>query len=378
MAAQMGPWRPRDLAKPPLYRWINAETEPVRQLIYSGPAYGNLASTDVFAYYAKPSNGATGKRPAIVLVHGGDGYAFKDWVQLWASRGYHAIAMDLGGSGPDYQRLSKGGPSQNSREKFTSIAQPQDRQWVYHAVSNVMAAHSLIRSLPDVDTSRTIMAGVSWGGFLTTIVAGLDPRLSAVSISYGCGFLNEPGSVFDQDFLSLTAQQRTQWLTKYDPSNYLPQVRTPVLWLAGATDQYFAPVSLSKSSSLVAQNSQYSLRPYFKHSQSDGANAPEIEVFFNQILFGAPPLATLTAEHVGSGLVSARVLAKTRVYGAALSYTTDNTLPYESRRWITLPAKVEGSSITAPALPTNTTIWFLTAVDERNTIVSGAYHVVQH
>ena len=318
-----------------------------------------------------------GKRPAIVLVHGGDGYAFKDWVQLWASRGYHAIAMDLGGNGSDNQRLAKGGPSQNATEKFTSITQPQDQQWVYHAVANVMAAHSLIRSLPDVDTTRTAMAGVSWGGFLTSIVAGLDPRLSAASISYGCGYLAEPGGLFDQNFGLLTDQQRSQWIARYDPSNYLPLATTPVLWLAGATDQYFTPVSLGKSSGLVAENSQYSLRPYFRHSQNDGANAPEIEIFFNQILFGGAPLATLSAEYLGFGVVTAKVLAKTRINNASLSYTTDKTLPYELRKWVTLPAKVDGTSITAPAPPADATIWFLNAVDERNTIVSSAYHIIQ-
>jgi hypothetical protein len=284
--------------------------------------------------------------------------------------------MDLGGNGPDHQHLPKGGPSQGSTEKFTSITQSQDQQWVYHAVANVMAAHSLIRSLPDVDTDRTTIAGVSWGGFLTSIVAGLDPRLSAASISYGCGYLGEPGGLFDQSFTALTGQQRNQWIAKYDPSNYLPFARIPVLWLAGATDQYFTPVSLSKSYELVEKNSLYSLRPFFRHSQGDGANAPEIEVFFNQVLFDGKPLPALIAQHIGFGQVTAKVLTKTRIFSASLSYTTDTTLPYEARKWVTLPAKVDGVSITAPAPPDNTTIWFLNAVDERNTIVSSEYHIV--
>lgn len=87
LLSQVGPWNPRQLAQAPAYRWLNPETETVRQIIYSGTAYGSLTSTDVFAYYSKPTNGVTGastpgNSPAIVLIHGGGGQAYKEWVQL--------------------------------------------------------------------------------------------------------------------------------------------------------------------------------------------------------------------------------------------------------------------------------------------------------
>lgn len=40
------------------------------------------------------------KVPGMVLVHGGGGTAFEDWVQLWVQRGYAAIAMDTCGQVP--------------------------------------------------------------------------------------------------------------------------------------------------------------------------------------------------------------------------------------------------------------------------------------
>jgi hypothetical protein len=36
----------------------------------------------------------------MVLIHGGGGTAFADWVRLWTGRGYAAIAMDLCGCVP--------------------------------------------------------------------------------------------------------------------------------------------------------------------------------------------------------------------------------------------------------------------------------------
>ncbi len=61
--------------------------------------------------------------PAVVLVHGGGGKAFEEWARLWAERGYAAIAMDLGGCGPDRKPLPDGGPNQSDTVKFGAIDQ---------------------------------------------------------------------------------------------------------------------------------------------------------------------------------------------------------------------------------------------------------------
>src|SRR5690242_6414454 len=84
------PWKLEGLSKPPKFEWIN-ETEPVRSLFYEGEKY-NGKPTRVFAYYASPRTlGRAMKQnphPAIVLVHGGGGTAFREWAELWAQNGY--------------------------------------------------------------------------------------------------------------------------------------------------------------------------------------------------------------------------------------------------------------------------------------------------
>jgi hypothetical protein len=39
-------------------------------------------------------------------------------------------------------------------------------QWSYHAVANVILAHSLLLSFGDVDKERTAVTGISWGGYM--------------------------------------------------------------------------------------------------------------------------------------------------------------------------------------------------------------------
>ncbi|HKZ01885.1 MAG TPA: acetylxylan esterase [Pyrinomonadaceae bacterium] len=155
------------MSQPPYFEWLDREGH-VRSLHYQGRAYKGKP-TRVFAYYATPA-ALTGESvqdhslPAVVLVHGGGGTAFTEWVELWAKRGYAAIAMYLAGCGPDRKRLSDGGPDQGGQEKFGAIDLPSGNQWTYHAVADVILAHSLIRSFREVDANRTAVTGISWTG----------------------------------------------------------------------------------------------------------------------------------------------------------------------------------------------------------------------
>ena len=91
-----GPWNLETLRRPPKVTIIE-KSKTVTALYYEGEPYKGNA-TRVFAYLARPER-SDGKLPAMVLVHGGGGKAFKQWAELWAKRGYVALAMDLAGHG---------------------------------------------------------------------------------------------------------------------------------------------------------------------------------------------------------------------------------------------------------------------------------------
>src|SRR4051812_15857510 len=91
-----GPWNLESLKLPPHPTW-GAEAGLVREVFYEGEPFQGKP-TRVFAYYGRPKG--EGPFPAMVLVHGGGGKAFREWATLWAERGYAALAMDLAGHGP--------------------------------------------------------------------------------------------------------------------------------------------------------------------------------------------------------------------------------------------------------------------------------------
>lgn len=362
--AQTANWPLDKLRQPPAVRWLNTDTARVRELVYEGEAYGSLPKTEVFAYYATPGslrgNSAQDHNlPAVVLVHGGGGQAFREWVELWARRGYAALAMDLGGNGPDGKRLPLGGPDQDGHRKFTSIDSTQDKQWVYHAVANVIRAHSLLRTFPNqapgtIDSSRTAITGISWGGFLTCIVAGLDDRFKVAVPVYGCGFIDQPGGFFyDKEFGVMPADQRTRWIARYDPQHFVGKARMPMLWVNGTNDVFYPPTIFSQTYSLVKSPANYRISTTLKHGHVDGWTPPEIGWFIDSYLTGGIALPRLSDVRTRRGRAWAVVASALTLTQATLSFTSDTTLPYSDRRWQTVPAQIRGRRIATDLPPPN-------------------------
>ena len=240
-----GPWDLAELKKTPAAEW-GEKSELVQEVYYAGePLAGK--PTRVFAYYARPESG-DGPFPGMVLVHGGGGTAFAQWATLWAKRGYAAVAMDMGGCGPGRKRLDDGMPGQGHPEKFRKFTTDEEARslWTYHAVAAVIRGHSLLAARQEVDPQRTGLTGISWGGYLTCIVAGLDDRFKVVVPVYGCGFLHE-NSCWLGEFNRLGPEQTKRWVAYYDPSRYLPGVRCPILFVNGTNDFAYPLDSYQKS-----------------------------------------------------------------------------------------------------------------------------------
>ncbi len=360
------PWDLQELSKPPEFEW--SEGVEVRSLYFKSENYQGKP-TRIFAYYATPGSLATDSAmdknlPAVVLVHGGGGKAFEPWVRLWAKRGYAAIAMDLSGSRPD------SGPAQSHVGKFGAISQAVTEQWTYHAVANVIRAHSLIRSFEEVDASRTALTGISWGGYLTCIVAGLDNRFQAAVPVYGCGFLHENSSWLSE-FAKMSPELKSKWITLWDPSQYVGSTSVPMLFVNGGRDFHYPPDSYAKTYALV--NSQKNIRfsPALPHGHIF-ASPLAIELFINHYAKGGTPLPLITLQKNDKLNVNATVKSETKLVTAQLYYSTD-AIPgnNKKRNWIKLPAEINQNRIRSKLPPQDTVVWFLTLVDERNAMVSS-------
>jgi dienelactone hydrolase len=355
-----GPWDLAMLRQNPGAEWGN-RTGLVQEVYYQGEPYQGKP-TRIFAYVARPSEGA-GPFPAMVLVHGGGGKAFRNWAEHWAKRGYVAIAMDTAGCGPN-GRLPDGGPGQGDESKFRNFTAMETRDmWTYHAVAAVVRGHSLVRSLPEVDRNRIGLTGISWGGYLTCIVAGIDERFKVAVPVYGCGFLGDNSHWSDKSLAALNPESRQLWLRTFDPSEYVGGVRYPILFLDGSNDFAYPLDSFKKTSLLVPEQFRHTsiiLNMPHGHIWTFG----EVDAFVDNALRGGPPLPKLNALKVQNGLATASIRLPVSVKKAELIYTLDSGV-WQKRQWQTIPADWDGAVVSAHLPEQRPLTFYLCVTDDR-------------
>jgi dienelactone hydrolase len=310
------------------------------------------------------------KVPGMVLVHGGGGTAFDEWARLWVKRGYAAIAMDTCGQVPvgtygKWVQDDQGGP--HGWGGFDQIDQPKQDQWTYHAVAKIILAHSLLRSLKGVDPERIGVTGISWGGYLTCIVAGVDSRFKLAVPVYGCGFYRQ--TVFGGQLAKMSAKQADRWMAWWDPSVYLGRARMPLLWVTGSNDFAYTFNALQPSYRLPKGPRTLCIRLRMPHGHGGaGENPEEIRAFADSILKGGPPLPRITKQGRDGRNVWATFLSKVPLAKVELNYTKDSG-PWQERKWESVPARLDGSRVSACLLE-GTRVYYLNVVDSRGCVVS--------
>lgn len=284
-------------------------------------------ATRVFAWLGLPEGGpAAGKFPAVVLVHGGGGTAYRDWVGKWNAHGFAAIALGLEGQtdrrrpdgppGAAWQRHAWAGPARTGI--YGDSAEPLADQWMYHAVADVVLAHSLLQSLPEVDAARVGVCGISWGGIITSTVVGIDARFAFAIPIYGCGALDRAAEHYVRA-LRESAFYREVW----EPLRWLPRARMPMLWLTGPRDQHF-PLTVQQLSYRAAAGPRMVSVPLeMRHSHPAGWNPPDSYAFAQAVVATGRPWARETKQELRDGTASVGFEVARAVTRAALVYRRD-------------------------------------------------------
>lgn len=389
---RIGDWDLNELYQQPAMKWVSQDG-PIHSLLYAGQQLEGR-ETEVFAFYASPATlgdvpDKKQKFPGVVLIHGGGGTAFAEWTWLWAKRGYAAIAMDLSGSRPmdpvydaagvpvanqtskpdSRSKLSNGGPDQGNPNKFASIGGDHSDDWPYHAVANVIRAHSLLRSFPEVNAERTAVTGISWGGYTTCIVASVDDRFKAAVPVYGCGFLFEGESVQKPSIDNL-GDRRDAWIESYDPSSHLSRCRVPILFVNGTNDVHYPLDSYQKSFDLVPGPKQMRIEVKMGHSHPAGWAPEEIATFIDAHCRDGKPLPVILNVEASDDQITVTYKSEIPIRSAALHYTSDAGRRSD-RSWNSVSATVTPGAIRMEKPPTDANTWFVSLTDERGAMVSS-------
>ena len=346
----------------------------IRAVFFDGEPFRGKP-TRVFAWIGVPAV-RNGKIPGVVLVHGGGGTAFRDWVALWMDRGYSAIAMDTCGTfltsastaDVDRHRHERSGPP--GWGGFERVDDPVGDQWMYHAVAAVIRGHSLLRSLPQVDPGRIGITGISWGGIITEIAAGVDDRFAFAAPIYGCGFLGENSLWREKQLQAIGRGSALRWLTLWDPSQYIGRAQVPMLFVNGTNDKHFRPDSWQKTYRTKPGQRSVVLKLRMPHGHAPAGDPREVVVFADSITRGGQPLPRIMAQGHEGGIAWARFSSSTPITKAELLYTKDRG-EWMARHWDTQPATLDRRAGRAEShIPDGAAAWFLNLTDSRGCIIS--------
>ncbi|MDR2441598.1 MAG: S9 family peptidase [Planctomycetaceae bacterium] len=375
------------LKNPPKVTWGEKVNPFVQEVYYEGEPYQGQP-TQIFAYFGTPKDKEyrNDKFPAILLIHGGGGKAFAEWAERWAKRGYFALAMDLNGQGPD-KPLPDGVSLFKDIEifrDFTIEDGDYKNMWTYQAIAAILRGHALLIAQKEIDPDKIAVTGISWGGYLTCILAGADNQLQAAVPVYGCGFLHEnsvwKGNWFgrlNNWFEKMTPEHQNRWVSLFDPSSHLGRATMPMLFVNGTNDGAYPLDSYRKTCQLPKGDVTLSVTLRRPHGHIFTFN--EVDTFIDSIVLkNTKPLPKISAMKLNDDkkTVSVTFESEAAITKAELAFTT-NTGIYANREWKTIPAKINGKTISAE-LPTPVpTCYYILITDERGLPVSSPINILQ-
>jgi len=366
-----------DPAQRPVYYDVLNEmsTGEIRGILYTGMDYKGLP-TQVFAYLGIPE-GVTAENPApaMVLVHGGGGKAYLDWVKKWVEKGYVALSYYFMESQASTDNaLSDGniiyydrGPRRGGSIDDNTYANiPRDEQWMYHATADASLAYTLLDSLPQVADGQIGISGISWGGVVTASVIGRDTRFKLAMPVYGAGYLDENlGNIHP--------------VSQWDGRHNFDKVKASgmkTLWINSPTDYYFDVTTTSKSAAACGGDAL--LIYMFGHGEPSGSGVDgtlgEVFSYADSVFREGEAFPQLSTPKKSGSKVTLTATSDIGVKSATLYYTTSGVV-YDgtcNSLWLSQSAEVKGNKITA-TLPNGTKGYYIGVTDSNGNRITTGY-----
>jgi dienelactone hydrolase len=295
---------------------------------------------EIFALFSYPKGAQ--RLPAFVWNQSGLYQATPYFTEYGARKGYAALCIDF--PIPGYR--STGRYPINSG---LALGEDPRQAPIYHGAVALLKAVSFLESRPEVDKDRIGMAGSSWGGFYTTLMAGIDPRLKAAACMFGTGNMQLGNNWWDGGGpkADYNGAFRERWRTTLDPGYRLPKSKAAIAWFTGSNDGFYWMPALMASFEAVKGPRHLTLLPNWDHGLTPVLDE-QVFVWFDVHLQGAPGFVELSPLAVRTSK-DRRQWAEWSFKGSREIRRADLMLSYGkagnwvSRYWIVQPVAISGN-----------------------------------
>lgn len=337
-------WDVAALKKTPGFRpnpFPDSDTPDMRSFLVKGKG-PNDSEAEFFCTYALPETPRPPKGyPCVLLVHGGGGTAFPNYIDHWRKSGFAVLAPDWYNQRPVTTGTAKG------EHDYARAPLPGGRRNDQRAnIANLVLANSLLRSMPEVDPARNVYVGLSWGSWYGAAIAGIDDRYAGVVEIY-CGDAKKTNR---------------DWLVN---GRFLHRATMPVWWTTWTQDSNVTPQTSQAGWDECPTYWGHVTCPTLGHSHY-GFLLDSVMRMAKHFAGMGPALPRLGRAELKGGVLAAPVEGLGRKTGTAfLVYTADaeNMLKPAKRIWKHVPATLEGKTVSAK-LPEGALIAFLTLNEE--------------
>ncbi|MGB3440806.1 MAG: prolyl oligopeptidase family serine peptidase [Actinophytocola sp.] len=187
---------------------------------------------EVHALYARPADAQDGPLPTVFSLHGGphshDEDRFSAYRAVWLDAGFAIVHVNYRGSsgyGSKWRDAIEGRPG------LTELA-------------DVAAVHEWAVAKELADPAKCVVNGASWGGYLSLLAMGTQPRLWAAGVAgvpvadYLAAYEDEmePLRAFDRALFGGSPDDVRDRYVECSPITYVDSVAAPVLVVAGEND----------------------------------------------------------------------------------------------------------------------------------------------
>jgi dienelactone hydrolase len=405
--AAADPFSPHlDGKAPEIVREVSSPDVPLENITVRRVVFRSRDDSEIFAVIATPKT--SGKHPGMLVLHGGGGSAEVEKATAWAQRGYVAVAPDMPGiAEPKRLTETKGKWSSLKYGEGRWLAKPDaGASSLFDAALAAMKSLYLLRAQPAVDPTRIGVVGVSWGGYMTTMVCGLaGDQVRAGMGLYGCGFMDRG---YGQGPLSqMSAEEREEWLSHLDAGRRATNMKAAFFLAAASNDFFGYPNCVQATLDAIPGEKNHVFAPNANHkipvpgggifdnkpaapftpsafqpypTPSGGkANWLAMEVpYFDFYLKGiGQPFPKVSVQQTADphgarfGINAPRPITKVEVYWAKAAPAVLTQDDVKKREWLALPTRKTAETSYEATLPAEAAEWFALVTDDRPVTVSS-------
>ncbi|WP_326646511.1 prolyl oligopeptidase family serine peptidase [Streptosporangium sp. NBC_01755] len=185
----------------------------------------------IHALVSRPERGS-GPFPTVFLLHGGptsqDDDSFVPQVAAWVDLGFAVVRVNYRGSTGYGSKWRNALSGDVGHIELADVA----------AVRDAMVDRGVC------DPDRLVLSGASWGGYLTLLGLGTQPKMWAAGIAtvpiadHAATYAEEPEALrsYHRALLGGSPEEQPERYTGSSPITYVDQVEAPLLILAGEND----------------------------------------------------------------------------------------------------------------------------------------------